>query len=109
MGKSLKDALKDAGFKGKKSMNERETVKKKDVRKEAVKHQAQRNFCEVCELIQPDVELYKHRNPVIHDAEWICSKCADENMVADKFRETNQSDFAKKKRFMRQFGETKKF
>jgi len=109
MSKSLKDALLDAGFKGKKSINEREKVKKKDVRTSSVIHQEQRNFCEVCELIQPDVELYKHRNPVIHDAEWICSKCADENQVPDKFRQTNQSDFAKKRRFMRQFGETRKF
>ena len=52
---SLKDALLKAGLQATKSQNERETVPKKKM-KTSEKHQVTRNFCEVCDLIQPDVE-----------------------------------------------------
>lgn len=51
---SLKDAMKKAGFKSSKSQNEREVKAAKKETKEEV-HQKNRNHCEVCELIQPDV------------------------------------------------------
>ena len=59
----------------------------------------------MCESIQPDVERYKHRNPIIQ-AQWICVSCADKNMIDDKFRVTVQSDFSIKKIFRREFGQT---
>ena len=106
VGKSLKDALQKAGFKSTKSENERQRSEKFHKQKNSVKHQQQRNYCEVCNAIQPDVERYKHRNPTI-DAQWICCSCADKNQIPDSTRITNQSDFAKKKMFRREFGPTK--
>jgi hypothetical protein len=104
---SLKDALKKAGFKSSKSQNERDVKPTKKETKEEV-HQKARNYCEVCELIQPDVERFKHNNPTI-DAEWICAACADKEMIHDDFRMTHQSEFAIKKRYRREFGPTKDF
>ena len=104
---SLKDALLKAGLKSSKKENERQRRGKwMDVKKSVV-HQEQRNYCEVCESIQPDVEKYKHRNPVV-TGEWICASCADKNMIDDKFRVTAQSDFSIKKIFRREFGQTSK-
>ncbi|MBT3584317.1 MAG: hypothetical protein HN509_05395 [Halobacteriovoraceae bacterium] len=102
---SMKDALKKAGFKATKDNNERKHVAAKK-KTDAQKHQEERNFCEVCELIQPDVERFVHRNPTV-DAEWICSACVDKNEIHDKFRKTHQSDFAKKGRYRREFGPTR--
>lgn len=102
---SIKDALKKAGFNATKGQNEREHVRGK-VKKATEKHQEHRNFCEVCDLIHPDVENYKHKNPTI-DAEWICAACADKEMIDDKFRTTHQSDFARSGRFRREFGATR--
>lgn len=102
---SLKDELAKAGFRSTKRENERERLpSKKDVKK-SVKHQMQRNFCEVCERTLPDVELYKHRNPTT-DAQWICVACADELMIHDKFRKSAQSDMSVRKMFKRSYGET---
>ena len=104
---SLKDALLKAGLKSSKKENERQRRGKwMDVKKSVV-HQEQRNYCEVCESIQPDVEKYKHRNPVV-TGEWICASCADKNMIDDKFRVTAQSDFSIRKIFRREFGQTLK-
>lgn len=106
---SLKDALLKAGAKpteAPKKQNEREKVAKKHVT-EAVAHQVQRNFCEACNQVRPDVELYKHRNPTT-DAEWICVRCADQLQILDKFRMTAQSDTSIKKMFRREYGETLK-
>lgn len=102
---SLKDALLKAGLKSSKNENDRQKRKNWVEVKKSVIHQEQRNYCEVCESIQPDVERYKHRNPVI-DAQWICVSCADKNMIDDKFRVTVQSDFSIKKIFRREFGQT---
>lgn len=104
---SLKDALKKAGYTSTKSQNEREFKRKKDEPKIEA-HQRARNYCEVCDLIQPDVERFKHNNPTV-DAEWICSACADKEMIHDDFRMTHQSDFAIQKRYRREFGPTKDF
>lgn len=104
---SMKDALIKAGFTPKKGENEREKRKQWDKVKKSVIHQEQRNFCEVCESIQPDVEHYKHRNPTV-DAQWICVSCADKNLIDDKFRVSAQSDFSIKKLFKREFGATMK-
>ena len=104
---SLKDALLKAGLKSSKKENDRQRRGKwMDVKKSVV-HQEQRNYCEVCESIQPDVERYKHRNPIV-SGEWICVSCADKNMIDDKFRVTAQSDFSIKKIFRREFGQTLK-
>ncbi len=102
---SMKDALMKAGFKPKKSENERQKRAHWDKVKKSVVHQEQRNYCEVCESIQPDVEKYKHRNPTI-TAHWICVSCADKNLIDDKFRVTSQSDFSIKKLFKREYGKT---
>ncbi len=105
---SLKDELLKAGLKATqkpKAPNEREQIKKKQVT-EAVIHQEQRNFCEECQLVRPDVELYYHRNPTT-EAEWICVKCADQLKIADTFRQTAQSDTSIKKMFRREHGATR--
>lgn len=102
---SMKDALTKAGLSSTKGQNER-THSRGRVKEASEKHQEARNFCEVCDLIQPDVERFKHRNPTI-DAEWICSACADRNQIDDKFRITHQSDFAKARRYRREHGATR--
>lgn len=108
---SLKDELLKAGLKATptpksvKAENERENIKKKNIT-EAVIHQVQRNFCEECQQVRPDVELYHHRNPTT-EAEWICVKCADQLKILDRFRQTAQSDTSIKKMFRREYGETR--
>jgi RNase P subunit RPR2 len=105
--KGLKDALLKAGLKAtpdKKDNNKRVKTPKKKITKE-IKDQVQRNFCEHCEQIQPDVELYRHRNAST-DAEWMCIRCADRLKIDDRFRKTAQSDTAIKKLFRREHGET---
>lgn len=104
---SMKDQLLKAGFKATptvKAQNEREKVAKKQMT-EAVVHQEQRNFCEECQQVRPDVELYYHRNPTT-EAEWICVKCADQLKIPDMFRQTAQSDTSIKKMFRREHGAT---
>lgn len=106
---SLKDALLKAGIKPTepvKKQNEREKIAKKQMT-ETISHQVQRNFCEHCNQVRPDVELYKHRNPTT-EAEWICVRCADQLQILDKFRMTAQSETAIKKMFRREYGETLK-
>ena len=103
---SLKDALLKAGLSSTKVENERKTKYKKDKTK-IEKHQEKRNFCEVCETTQPDVEHFKHRNARV-DARWICVNCADKNEIHDKFRVTAQSDFNRQGRYQRFYGPTLK-
>lgn len=105
---SLKDALLKAGLKSSKTENMRENLGPKKQRKKSELHQQERNFCEVCQLIQPDVERFKHRNPTV-DAEWICSACADREEILDQFRITQQSEFSRAGRYRREFGATKNF
>ncbi len=105
--KSLKDALLKAGLKptaDPKAQNAREKVAKKQM-SETVSHQVQRNYCEVCDQVRPDVEFYKHRNPTT-EAEWICVRCADQLQIADTFRKTAQSETSIKKMFRREYGAT---
>ena len=104
---SLKEALQKAGLKSSKSENERKY--RKDLKKKSEKFQYTRNFCEVCETVQPDVEKFNHRNPLIAHAKWICVACADRYEIHDDLRLTNQSDFAKQNRYLREYGPTKKF
>ncbi len=104
MGISLKDALTKAGYKTAKMENERPKIAPKQ-KTQTQAHQEERNFCEVCNSVQPDVERYKHRNALI-DGQWICTKCADENLIHDKFRVTGQSEYSKKRIFSRRFGPT---
>ena len=104
---SLKDALLKAGFHSSKIENER-VRKPKNEKTKVEKHQEQRNFCEVCETTQPDVELFKHRHPRI-DAEWICLNCADKNEILDDFRKTAQSDHSKNRMYRRFYGHTRDF
>lgn len=104
---SLKQALLKAGLKSSKTENMREQKPKKEKTK-IEKHQEHRNFCEVCECIQPDVELFKHRNRLI-TAEWICVNCADKNEILDEFRVTQQSEFSRTKRYRRYYGPMKDF
>jgi hypothetical protein len=103
---SLKDALLKAGIKetpkpsAPVDPNLREKLAKKKIT-EVVVHQEQRNFCEACDQVRPDVEFYKHRNPTT-EAEWICVRCADQLQIADTFRQTAQSDTNIKKLFRRE-------
>lgn len=104
---SMKDALIKAGFKPKQAENERHKRAHWEKVKKSVVHQEQRNYCEVCDSVQPDVERYKHRNPTV-TAQWICVSCADKNLIDDKYRVTAQSDFSIKKLFKREYGMTSK-
>jgi hypothetical protein len=104
---SMKDALLKAGLKGTptpKAENEREKLSKKKIT-ETVIHQEQRNYCEECRQVYPDVELYYHNNPTT-EAEWICVRCADQLKIADTFRKTAQSDTSIRKMFRREYGAT---
>jgi hypothetical protein len=104
---SLKDAMLKVGLKETQkpaAVNQREKIAKKKVTEEVI-HQEQRNYCEACEQIRPDVELYKHRNPTT-DAQWICVRCADQLQIADTFRKTAQSDTSIKRMFRREYGAT---
>ena len=100
---SLRDALLKAGLSSAKTQNER----KQKVRTKVESHQTKRNFCEVCETTQPDVERFVHKNFRI-EAEWICLNCADKNEIHDKFRKTAQSDFNRQGRYQRFYGPTEK-
>jgi len=104
---SMKDALLKVGIQTTKTKNERKFKATKD-QVQSEKHQQHRNHCEVCDFIQPDVERFKHNNPLV-DAEWICSNCADKSEILDSFRITNQSDHALKGSYRRQYGHTKDF
>ncbi len=108
MGTSLKEALKKIGIQTAKTENERVRIDKTERRK-VHDHQEQRNFCEVCQRTMPDVERYRHRNPEIPNTEWICCACADKYWLDDNTRQTNQSDYAKRNIFRREFGPTKRF
>ncbi len=105
---SIKDALQKAGFKQTNSENERARNDKFKGNSKSNKFQKQRNFCEVCSCIYPDVERYNHRNPIIHGTKWICCLCADKNEIHDNCRQTAQSDFSKKNVFRRNYGPTLK-
>ena len=105
---SLKDAMLKAGLQSTKGQNERTSKGYKKDKTKVEKHQEHRNFCEVCECIQPDVERFKHNMPTV-DAEWICSNCADKSQILDDFRITNQSDSANNGRYRRYYGHTKGF
>lgn len=108
---SLKDAFLKAGIKPSvdpttkaKEQNVREKINKKKIT-ETVIHQGQRNYCEACEQVRPDVEQYHHRNPTT-EAEWICVRCADQLQIPDTFRKSAQSDTSIRKMFRREFGAT---
>lgn len=108
---SLKDAFLKAGIKPSvdattkaKEQNVREKIQKKKITEEVI-HQGQRNYCEACDQVKPDVELYHHRNPTT-EAEWICVRCADQLQIPDTFRKTAQSDTSIRKMFRREFGAT---
>ena len=107
MGKSMKDALEKAGFVTSRKENEIPKVAKQE-KKKIHEFQSTRNFCECCQMTMPDVEYYKHKNPLL-DARWICIQCADKNMILDDLRETNQSDYSRKNIFRRFYGPTKHF
>jgi hypothetical protein len=105
---SLKDALMKKGFKATaspKEQNKREEVSKKKMTTE-VKHQEQRNYCEECQQVRPDVELYRHNNPTT-EAEWICLRCADKLKIFDQCRQSAQSDTSIKGMFRREHGATR--
>lgn len=104
---TMKDALAKIGIKEAPkpvAPNQREKIAKKKITDDIV-HQEQRNFCEACEQVRPDVEFYKHRNPTT-EAEWICIRCADQLQIADTFRKTAQSDTSIRKMFRREYGAT---
>ena len=105
--KSLKDQLLQAGLKPSttpKSYNERENISKKKMT-ETISHQTERNFCEECQQVRPDVEFYRHKNPTT-EAEWICLKCADQLKILDTCRQSAQSQSSIKNMFKREFGLT---
>lgn len=116
---ALKEALMKAGFKETAKPAKPTTPKDENFRpklppkgnkevKETIVHQKQRNYCEECSQIKPDVEYYEHNNPTT-EAEWICLRCADRLKIFDNCRRTAQSDTAIKKLFRREHGATTPF
>lgn len=104
---SLKDALMKAGLRetpNVKDNNKREHIPKKKVT-ESVIHQGQRNFCEECQQVRPDVEYFEHRHPT-STAEWICLRCVDLLRILDTCRRTAQSDVSIRKMYRREHGAT---
>jgi hypothetical protein len=107
---SLKDQLLKAGLKPSpkpvtpQALNERKLVPKKQVT-QAVIHQKQRNFCEECQIVYPDVELYHHKLRTT-DALWMCVRCADKLKIHDDCRQTAQSDTSIRRMFRREYGPT---
>ena len=108
----LKDALEKAGFKAtepEKKKNRPSKQRSFQPKKKAHTHHKQRNTCEACQAICPDVELYDHKNPSLLHAKWICVPCADKNMIPDDQRKTAQSESSKQRTFRRYFGRTMKY
>ncbi|MDC0253776.1 hypothetical protein OAK75_02690 [Bacteriovoracales bacterium] len=108
----LKDVLEKAGFKAtepEKKKNRPSKQRSFQPRKKAHTHHKQRNTCEACQAICPDVELYSHKNPSLLHAKWICVPCADKNMIPDDQRKTAQSESSKQRTFRRYFGRTVKY
>ena len=108
----LKNALEKAGFKATEPSKKKKTPSRQQSyqpRKKTHSHHKQRNTCEACQIICPDVELYEHRNPALQNARWICVPCADKNMLLDDQRKTAQSESSKQGTFRRYFGRTRKF
>ncbi|MBF0206505.1 MAG: hypothetical protein HQK53_06415 [Oligoflexia bacterium] len=66
------------------------------------------SFCDSCRKTLPDVEYYEHDIKNIC-GKWLCCLCADKLKIPDSFRQTNQSDFSKKRIFRREYGATKRF
>lgn len=109
MANQLKQAFINAGLVTKKDL-EREKVQQKHMSKNAnIRDDQIRIVCEVCTKTAPDVERYRHTNRRISGKEWICLRCADEYQIDDNCRETNVSTDARAKRFIRQYGRTKRF
>lgn len=67
-----------------------------------------RTDCEACKKSGPDVEFYEHTNRMLN-VKWLCIKCADTHRVNDQTRQTQQSQFARSGRFLREYGATKIF
>ncbi len=67
-----------------------------------------RTECECCKKSGPDVEYYEHKNRSLN-VRWLCVKCADSYNIPDACRLTEQSQFAKNGRFLREYGATKVF
>ncbi len=113
MGGSLKEALEKAGLKASDSDNERKRKPRqgrppKEIRPstEIVKHQQPHYFCDCCKKTAPDVEFYQHNNKSIQGSKWLCIKCADEKLIPDELRQSNQSDCAMRGTFRRNYGKT---
>ncbi len=108
---SLRDALVQAGLADKNAKKKQEEKRSKPVENQSSKkvhsHQEHRTICENCDKGYPDVEKYLHRSPVVK-GQWLCLNCADEFMIPDTFRATAQSEYARRKIFVRRFGRTNK-
>lgn len=112
MGQQLKQALMNAGLVTKEKLKEveKEKVLKRHLKSSKKMREDQlRIICEACGKSAPDVERYIHKNRLIEGKEWLCLRCADDNQIDDKCRETNQSPQSCSKLFSRQYGRTKKF
>jgi len=115
---SLQDALVRAGLADKdKAEKQQQKQQKKQQDRQQVKeikpqvkmhsHHEHRTICEHCDRPYPDVEKYRHKNPVIRGF-WLCLNCADDFMIPDELRETAQSEYNRKNIFRRRFGKTLK-
>ena len=106
---SLKDALQNLGLRSSKAANERARAPRGRREWASEKHQRARTFCEVCEGDHGDVEHYRHKNPTLTQAQWICLGCADKHMIDDGDRTTHQSELSRGGRFKRFYGATRNF
>ncbi len=106
----LKDALLKAGVKPSEKVSTPKKIipQKPVIKKEMHSHQVHKNICELCNRTAQDVEYYNHRNAIVR-VKWLCLSCADQNSISDNFRESNQSEDARRGVFRRFYGATKKF
>lgn len=77
-------------------------------REEQIHEHHLRTECEACKKSGPDVEFYEHSNRMLN-VKWLCIKCADTHRISDERRQTQQSQFARSGRFLREYGATKIF
>ena len=105
---SLKEALEKAGLKSSVQKRKEAPMTRSSAKNGKKMHDHHyRTECDACRRTAPDVERYDHRNRSV-EGNWLCVVCADQYQISDDFRRTAQSDFSKRRMFVRNYGHTRK-
>ena len=115
MAQTLQEALLKAGLVTKEKLDKKKRPRHVPAppqpassREEQIHEHHLRTECEACKKSGPDVEFYEHSNRMLN-VKWLCIKCADTHRISDERRQTQQSQFARSGRFLREYGATKIF